>query len=417
VGQLGQGVGLVHELRKLRRAEELLDGRHNGSDVDQHLRGDRLDILHRHAFANHPLQAQQADPELILQQLADTADAAIAQVVDVVRADRNLEGLGSPRPDPQHAAVGHQLQALGQDRVVIGPLETVRLHQGHHVADRSDDVLLGQDRRIGDALLAIGALRHAGHLQGAAVRAGDLPAQLAGQAVAAHPGQVVALGLEEEVVEQLAGALHRRRVAGALFAVDLNQRFFSRLEGILLQGRLQHRVGVEKVANLLIGFETQGTDQHRRRNLASFVDADVDHVRGVGLELQPGPAVGDDHGRPGLAPGVLVDVVLVVDARRAHELADDDPLGPVDHEGALLGHRGEISHEDFLFLDLLDLAPLLGDQADLDLEGTSVGRVAIPALGASREWSRNCSTRFPVKSSIGEMSWKVSRIPSSRKRS
>ena len=40
------------------------------------------------------------------------------------------------------------------------------------------------------------------------------------------------------------------------------------------------------------------------------------------------------------------------DARRAHELRHDDALGAVDDEGALVGHLGEVPHEDRLLLDL-----------------------------------------------------------------
>ena len=40
------------------------------------------------ALAHDALEAQQADPELVLQQLAaDRADAAVAEVVDVVDVD------------------------------------------------------------------------------------------------------------------------------------------------------------------------------------------------------------------------------------------------------------------------------------------------------------------------------------------
>ena len=38
--------------------------------------------------------------------------------------------------------------------------------------------------------------------------------------------------------------------------------------------------------------------------------------------------------------------------RGADQLADDDALGPVDDEGALVGHDGEVPHEDRLLLDL-----------------------------------------------------------------
>ena len=84
-GQLGQGVGLVHELAQLAAAEELLHGRHDGADVDERVGRGLLDLLDRHALLDDALHAQQADAEGVLDELAVGADAAVAQVVDVVR--------------------------------------------------------------------------------------------------------------------------------------------------------------------------------------------------------------------------------------------------------------------------------------------------------------------------------------------
>ena len=93
VGQPRERVGLVHELRQLRGAEELLDRRHDRADVDQGLRRDRLDVLRGHALADDALHAGEADPDLVLDQLADGAQAPVAEVVDVVGLDRDGPGL------------------------------------------------------------------------------------------------------------------------------------------------------------------------------------------------------------------------------------------------------------------------------------------------------------------------------------
>ena len=55
VRQTRERVGLIHELRQLARAEELLDGGNDRADVDQRLRRDGLDVLCRHALANNTL--------------------------------------------------------------------------------------------------------------------------------------------------------------------------------------------------------------------------------------------------------------------------------------------------------------------------------------------------------------------------
>ena len=57
VGEARQRVHLVHELRELAGAEELLDGGHHRADVDQRLRRDGLDVLGRHALTDDALHA------------------------------------------------------------------------------------------------------------------------------------------------------------------------------------------------------------------------------------------------------------------------------------------------------------------------------------------------------------------------
>jgi hypothetical protein len=84
VGDLGQRVVLVHELRELRGAEELLDrGRHR-LGVDQLLRHQALGLGQRQALLHGALHAHQADAEHVLRHLAHGPHAAVAQVVDVV---------------------------------------------------------------------------------------------------------------------------------------------------------------------------------------------------------------------------------------------------------------------------------------------------------------------------------------------
>ena len=63
VREPGQRVGLVHELAELGGAEELLQRGHDGTDVDDRLRRDRVDVLGRHPLAHDPLHAVEADPE------------------------------------------------------------------------------------------------------------------------------------------------------------------------------------------------------------------------------------------------------------------------------------------------------------------------------------------------------------------
>ena len=82
--KLGQGVCLIHELAQRRGAEELLDGCGHGTDIYKALRGDDVKILQGHALANNAFHAAEANTELVLQKLAYAADAAVAEVVDIV---------------------------------------------------------------------------------------------------------------------------------------------------------------------------------------------------------------------------------------------------------------------------------------------------------------------------------------------
>ena len=73
----------------------------------------------------------------------------------------------------------------------------------------------------------------------------------------------------------------------------------------------------------------------------------------------------------------LVGGLLEVDARRADELGDDDALGAVDDEGALVGHQREVAHEDRL---ALDLAGLVVHELGGDEQRRGVRDVAVLAL-------------------------------------
>ena len=166
VGKTGQRVGLVHELGQLGGAEELLDGRHDGTDVDEALRGDLVDVLGAHALADHALHTAHTDTELVGHQLADGADAAVAEVIDVVGLVTGGAG---------------------------GKLE--------QVAQGGDDVLVGQHRNV----------------------LGGVEAELLIHLVAADASQVVALRIEEQALEQAAGGVDGGRLARTQATVDLDE--------------------------------------------------------------------------------------------------------------------------------------------------------------------------------------------------
>ena len=166
---LGQRVGLVHELRKLRRAEELAHRGRSGLRVDQVLRHDGVDLDRRHALLDGALHAQQTDAVLVLHQLADRAHAAVAEVVDVVDF----------------------------------ALAVAQIEQR---ADYRDDVFLAQHaHRIG----GVEVEPHV-HLD------------------PADRGQVIALAVEEQRLEHRLRRVERRRFAGTHHSIDVEQRVLAR---------------------------------------------------------------------------------------------------------------------------------------------------------------------------------------------
>src|ERR1019366_1317122 len=108
-----QRVVLVHELAELRGREELLDRRHHGTDVDERLGRDRLDVLGVHALAHDALHARKSGAQGVLDQFAHAADAAVREVVLVVDVVRGLLG-GAVARQVQQVRRGRQDFSFGE---------------------------------------------------------------------------------------------------------------------------------------------------------------------------------------------------------------------------------------------------------------------------------------------------------------
>ena len=152
VGEPGERVHLVHELRQLGGSEELLDGGDDRADVDQRLGRDRLDVLGRHALADDALHARQADAHLVLDQLADRTDAPVGEVV-----------------------------------LVVEPIAGLLLDEVEHVGDGGEHLAAAED-----VLVLVRVVELVGGQAEQLGQTADLVAQLAVELVAADPGQVVA---------------------------------------------------------------------------------------------------------------------------------------------------------------------------------------------------------------------------------
>ncbi len=185
VRDLRQRVGLVHELRQLRRAEELAHRCRRRLGVDEVVRHHGVDLDRAHALADRPLHAQEADAVLVLHELADRAHAAVAEVVDVV-------DLAAP------------VLELDED-----------LEDG-------EDVLLAQRAH---GILGLQAEPRV-HLD------------------AADRRQVVALAVEEQALEKRLRRLERRRLARAHHAIDVDERILA--GGVLVDEQRVADVGADR---------------------------------------------------------------------------------------------------------------------------------------------------------------------------
>ncbi len=197
VGELSQGIGLVHELAQLAGAKELLDRRHQRFGVHQLGRGERIGFTHGHPLFDDPLEPIQANPHLVLQQFTHGAHAAIAQVIDVIEAGA--------------AHIEFQIDQI--------------INRGEHV--------LG------------GEGTH---------RIGNGQSQLFVDLVATNPTEVVALGIEEAAVQQALAATHRGRFAWTQFFIQLKQRLVFRGDALVVGGlnRLLVILGMPQLVEYIV---------------------------------------------------------------------------------------------------------------------------------------------------------------------
>src|SRR5439155_21761406 len=179
-------VGLVHELAELRRTEELADRGHNRLGVYQVVRhGRRHFLVHAHLFLDGAFHADQADAELVFEQLANRANAAVAEMVDVV-----------------------------DDANVLAQLE--------EILDGRNEV-----RRIQRAVIQ-----------------GRVQAHLDVELQAANAAEIVFARIKKHPAEKVRGRFQRRWIAGAQLAVNFNEGFLRRTDGILVQRARKHHADV-----------------------------------------------------------------------------------------------------------------------------------------------------------------------------
>ena len=442
VRELGEGVRLVHELAQRAGAEELLDGSRYRADIDEALRGDDVEVLQSHALADDALHAGKSDAELVLQQLADTPHAAVAEMVDVVllayavsQAVEVVDGgkdivdddvLGDEVVDIVgdgllELLAGVLLEQLAEDdeadflfHADLGGVEIDKILESDHTVGEHSHILAALELEVHvDNTAARDLFRHLAGDDGPGVgndlareRVADGHGELeAGYAriereflvefIAADSAYVIAAAVEEQAVKQALGAVDGRGIAGAELAVDLEQGLLACAAGVALESGEDALVIIEHGLELLVG---GGADYRVGAaepgiGLVGAVDAD-------GLE-QPGDRQ--------LAVFVYADIEHVVevglilepravirDGGRAVNgglglvralievnAGAPDYLGDNDTLGAIDDESAALCHDrEIAHEDLLlfDLLGLLIAEADIDLERGRIVRVARLAL-------------------------------------
>src|SRR6266849_1982167 len=86
MADLREGIRLIHELRELAATEKLLHCRDNRANSDERTGVCPFWLLQTHTLLHDALHTQQAHAQPCLDQLADTAHAPVAQVIDIVCA-------------------------------------------------------------------------------------------------------------------------------------------------------------------------------------------------------------------------------------------------------------------------------------------------------------------------------------------
>ncbi len=284
VGDLGERVGLVHELRELAGPKELVDGASDRLGVDEVVQHHRFGIVQGHALLDGALHTDEANAELRLQQFPDATHPAVAEVVDVV--DLAL-------------------------RVAFPELK--------EVPDRLQNVCEGQNLLV----------------------EGVVEAELLVDLEAAHAAEAVALIAEEEVPEHGVSGFQRGRIAGLHALVQLNLgliRALNLVEGHGFMERGSHGLGagVEHL-NALNAIFNEGPDAFAgQRSIALNQNLAV-HGEGLGrdaaLDFFPGNGNAGNAGGFEFGEGPAVQARVRFRQQLSGFLIDDRQRGSVVQRG------------------------------------------------------------------------------------
>ena len=352
--------------------------------------------VHLDAADRREVVAVEVEQQALEQGLGLLQRRRLARAHDAVDVEQRLFTVGVLVGRQRVADVGADIDVVDGER--RQDVDVVLLEQVEH---RLGDLLAGLDVDLA-GLLVDDVERGVAADQLLGRDAHLLQALLleAGEQARRHLGAGVGHRLAGLAVHQVVGELHaahrlgvERRVPAVLLAL-VDDLAVERGQDLLRRQAL----GLRRIERLALGdgggallpgrVVVEREQQRRHRDLAAAVDADMDQVLGVELEVEPRAAIGDDAGgEQVLARAVgLALVVVEEDARRAVHLADDDALGAVDDEGAVVGHERHVAHVDILLLDVADraragfLVDVPHHELQRDLERRGIGDAALLAL-------------------------------------
>ena len=400
---LGQGVGLVHELRELVGAEERIDHRGKRLGIDQVDRGEYLVVAHVHPFTDGAGHTRQADAELGGQLFAYGAHATVGQVVDVVHLALGVDQFDQVLHDGDDVLLGEHLygQRGVEPQFFVDPVTAYIAQRIAGVREEQffDDAACGLFiRRFGVAqlpvyvfdglLFGVGRVFLKGVVNDGIFGAG---AVFLVQEDGLHSGidDLVDVFLFQDgiPVEDLFVTFDGYDLAGIFVHEVFHPGFqYARSQtaaDVLLESRFAHfhLLGqVEDVEDVLVAFVTDGAQQGSEGEFLFPVDVGVHHVVDVRGEFHPRPLEGDDARRIKFG-SVGVERLPEEYAGRTVQLGDDDAFGSVDHERARRGHVRDGSQVHVLHDGLEVLVIRIGAvQFQAGLQRYAVGQSAFDAL-------------------------------------
>ena len=423
VSQLGKGVGLIHELREGRGAEELLDDSRHGSCVDERLRCDCGYVVSCHSLTDYALHTGKAHSELILKELADRTQTAVAQMVDIVLlADTHGEVVyivDCCENIVGNYVLGNEFFGVGFD----GFQKLVAAVLLHELGEHTESYLLVYSQSALIAGHEVGKLDHAvgeynnffsvdieycsvyadlfkllsllscENIAGRSENftcsridnglsqlfaAETLPdGQLLVELVSSDHGEVISLGIKEKSVYKALRAVECRRLSGTELFVYLDDGVLICLDGGILFESVDYAViFAEELFDLGVCRNTDSSYERCDGYLLVLVYTNIEYIVDVCLVLDPCTSVRYDSGSIGnLLGSVIVEVIVC--SGGSDYLGDDDALCAVDDKGTSLGHALEISHVDLLLLYLLCL---LIAESDANPERRRICGVSLLAL-------------------------------------